>query len=276
MIGLLYWLVYVAGVVQVCRVAERAGQPRCTWWGVTLWLAVAIPSSLQFWWPELLARGARDPAEIGQGQWWRLVTSMFLQDGGWPGTIFNLVTLAITVLLTGSLVRGWVLPVLFVLGGVVCNVLTALAFDQSGAGDSMATMVLLVVVAIWSTRPVATDLALVALLVATAVTLLFLRDQHGLAVSFGMVLGVASRRPARSAWARVGATRGDSAEQVRPSGAGVTERPGHAVGRADLSEPARGFRAGRAVAAGDIRHHLRARGAGHRGAGHRGAGHRGA
>lgn len=199
MIGLLYWVVFAGGWFQLRRAAMRTNQPvRVTGWAVALWLAVAIPSGLQFLWPELLTRGARDGAAIGSGEWWRLLTSLFLQDGGWLGTAFNLFVLAITLVVASAVMRGWVLIVLFLVGGVASNVLTMVIFAQPGAGTSMATLVLVVVVAVWSMRREAPDLVIAAVFVVVAVVLLLARDQHGLAVSFGLLLGVATRRIGRS------------------------------------------------------------------------------
>ena len=46
--------------------------------------AVALPSLLQFAVPTLLNVGRRDVSAVAAGQWWRLLTANFLQDGGWP------------------------------------------------------------------------------------------------------------------------------------------------------------------------------------------------
>ncbi|HET7304562.1 MAG TPA: rhomboid family intramembrane serine protease [Segeticoccus sp.] len=196
-VSVLLWLVYVLGWWQLRHVAERLGRPalRIGWWGAALWCAVGIPSALQFVRPVLLDVGARDPEAIRDGQWWRLVTSMFLQDGGVAGTVFNLVTLGLTVVLVAAVVRPWLLPVVFVAGGVACNIVTVLTFGQSGAGNSMATLVLLVSTAVWSgSRRAGADVVRLLLIAAAAVALLGLRNQHGIAVGLGLAAGLLGTR----------------------------------------------------------------------------------
>lgn len=199
MIGLLYWVVFAGGWLQLRRVGTRTGQRiRVTGWAIVLWLAVAVPSLLQFVWPAMLTHGGRDGAAIRSGEWWRVFTSLFLQDGGWLGTVFNLFVLGVTLVVAGAVVRGWVLPVLFLVGGVASGLLTMFIFGQPGAGNSMATLALLVVVAIWSMRREAPDLIIAAVFVAVAVVLLAAHDQHGLAVAFGLLLGGVTRRFGRA------------------------------------------------------------------------------
>lgn len=197
--ALALWAVYGAGWLQGRQAGARIGRPvRPTWCGLALWLAVAIPSLVQFAVPVLLSWGRRDGAAIGSGQVWRVVTSMFLQDGGIVGTAFNLVTLAVTVLVVGALVRGWVMIMVFLTGGALSNVVTVLTVAQAGAGNSMATIVLLVAVATWSVVPrQRADVVRAIVLLALALLLVVLRNPHGIAVVIGLVLG-AIAGPARS------------------------------------------------------------------------------
>jgi hypothetical protein len=61
-----------------------------------LWLTVAVPSLLQIAFGDLLGALERDPELIRHhDQWWRLVTSSVVQDGGIAGTLFNLAVLAV-------------------------------------------------------------------------------------------------------------------------------------------------------------------------------------
>jgi membrane associated rhomboid family serine protease len=59
-------------------------------------LAVGTVSVLQLTlFPELLGDLQRNRQAITHGEVWRLVTALVVQDGGWPGTVFNLAALAV-------------------------------------------------------------------------------------------------------------------------------------------------------------------------------------
>lgn len=167
-------------------------------WAVGLWCLVAVPSLVQLVAaPGLLDRGERDNAAVAAGQWWRLVTALVLQDGGWGGTVFNLSVLAVTLLLVGAVWRA--LPTALVLlgGGVLANLLTVLTSGASGAGNSMATLCLLVAAAVTTTGsgPWSWLRALPLLLfLAGALALLVVRDEHWVALALGLVAGMALDR----------------------------------------------------------------------------------
>src|SRR5215510_8539444 len=55
-------------------------------------LAIAIPSTLQLFFPVILQMLERNYEQFLAGDWWRLVTPLFVQDGGVSGSIFNLVS----------------------------------------------------------------------------------------------------------------------------------------------------------------------------------------
>ena len=160
---------------------------------VALWLIVAIPSLLQFAFPGLLPALERDPDQIRHhGQWWRLVTSAAVQDGGIAGTVFNLVILAIVAVVAlrawGS-VRGLII---FAVGVVGFNLATTFAWPSVGAGNSAATFTLAAsVTGLAAVKVRARVVAVVGALTAgCGIFLLALGDAHGSAVIGGLVIGV--------------------------------------------------------------------------------------
>lgn len=186
------WVAYATGWVIMGGALART-PTRPTTWPVLLWCVVAVPSLVQLLWaPGLLEWGQRQSSQLDAGQWWRLGTAIFLQDGGWPGTVFNLAMLAVTLSLVGAVWRGLPTVLVFLLVGVLANGLTHLTTGQTGAGNSMATMGLLavaVVSVVWARPRSREALAPFAIFAAATIVLLLARDEHGLALSIGLLLG---------------------------------------------------------------------------------------
>lgn len=185
------WVAYLAGWSALRSSLTRVPRPR--WWAVLLWCVVAVPSLGQLVWaPGLLAWGQRESSALAAGEWWRLLTAIGLQDGGWGGTVFNLTMLAVTLLLVGELWRPWVTVLVFVLGGVGANLLTASLLGTTGAGNSMATLCLVAAAAVTTAgrRWSAAQAVPLLLLGLAAAALILTTDQHGLALALGVAVGV--------------------------------------------------------------------------------------
>jgi membrane associated rhomboid family serine protease len=108
---------------------------------VTLVFAVtATISVLQFRFPDLLSLMRPDGTALTHGEWWRLVTPLFVQDGGWAGTLFNLETLlALGAVAAETL--GWRRWLLLYFGAGIGGGIVAYAWNQQGfAGNSIANM----------------------------------------------------------------------------------------------------------------------------------------
>ena len=146
---------------------------------VALWAIVAIPSLVQLAYPPLYDALSRQPELIRDGQWCRIVSSVVVQDGGLPGTLFNLAFLAVIAILAVPLWGPVRTFVLFVAGAVVFNLPVVFLSPSAGGGNSGATfflatsMVGLLLVRRSSARVV---LAAVVILV-DGVVLLVLRDR---------------------------------------------------------------------------------------------------
>ncbi|WP_327001107.1 rhomboid family intramembrane serine protease [Dactylosporangium sp. NBC_01737] len=148
----------------------------------------AVPSLLQLTVaPGLFEALRRDRAAIGDGQLWRLVTSFAVQDGGWPGLIFNLAALAVIGTLAERLwgPARWVCVALAV---QVLGNLWGLVVQPVGAGTSLvnyglaASLAAAALVLAASRPPAVVSLAF-------ALVLLALGDIHGGAALLGGVSG---------------------------------------------------------------------------------------
>lgn len=153
---------------------------------------VAVPSLAQLAFPGLYVALHRDPDLImHHGQWWRAVTSIVVQDGGLSGTIFNLASLAVVVVLAE---RVWgALPTLAIFGisALTLNVL-AVAEGAAGAGNSGATFSLAMSMAglAWMSRADAVTRLVALAATAIGVVLVLLGDGHGVAILFGALTGL--------------------------------------------------------------------------------------
>lgn len=111
--------------------------PSRPWLSLTMTLLLALVFGAQRAAPSLLAWFERDATAIGGGQFYRLFTALWFQDGGLAGAIFNLTT----VLIVGSLAemlwgrRDWLL--VYFGTGLAIEIL-ALWWHPTGAGNSIA------------------------------------------------------------------------------------------------------------------------------------------
>ncbi|MFI5834879.1 rhomboid family intramembrane serine protease [Micromonospora sp. NPDC051300] len=169
---------------------------------VTALVVVGVPTLLQLTVaPALLGQLGRDRAAIGDGQVWRLVTSLVVQDGGVPGSVFNLAALAVVGVVAERFwgARRWV--VIALASGVLAQ-LWGLVVQPVGAGNSVAVFGLAASAAAAAVRSgdrAGRAFGAVSLLVAAA--LLVAGDIHGgaavVGATVGTVLTAADRRRRR-------------------------------------------------------------------------------
>lgn len=167
---------------------------------LAIWAVVAVPSLLQFVFPALLEVLSRRPELITEGQVWRLLSSLVVQDGGVSGTVSNLLYLYVVACAAVPIWGGVRTAVLLAVGAVGFNLLMTFAYPEPGAGNSGATFVvaatLPAAIAVWHRTWWA--VAAVAVTAAAGAGLLVLSDTHGFAFLGGLVLGavaaVADRR----------------------------------------------------------------------------------
>ncbi len=190
-----YLLVVVATLVVAGRVS--GGSPgrllvRPSPAALVIWAVVAVPSILQIPFPALLDALSRRPELIAEGQVWRLLTSVVVQDGGVAGTVSNLLLLYLVVCAAVPVWGGVRAGVLFALSVLGFNLMATYVFPQFGAGNSGAMYALaastLAAVAVW--HRAWWTVAAAALAAVVGVGLLTLGDAHGFAFLGGLVLGV--------------------------------------------------------------------------------------
>ncbi|MFC9834730.1 rhomboid family intramembrane serine protease [Rhodococcus sp. NPDC127530] len=159
---------------------------------VVLWLLIAVPSLLQIVVPAVLDALERDPTQIRDHQWWRIVTSVAVQDGGLAGTVVNLLVLAWVAPLAVRVWGGVRAVLLFVASQIIFGLFTAFLFPSPGAGNSGATLALAASFAgLVMQSKQRRVLAASGGIVLAGVLLVVVDDAHGLAVLTGALLGAA-------------------------------------------------------------------------------------
>ncbi|MGH4035647.1 hypothetical protein ACQB60_42880 [Actinomycetota bacterium Odt1-20B] len=158
--------------------------------------------------------GAMDAldADPGRSGWWRVVTSVFMQNGGFLGAAWNLATLAVIAALAQWFWRGPLTLVLFAAGILLPERIDALFGETSHstdprnfAGSSGATYFLAATLAgalLLTTRDTKERLLAAAVPALGLVMWLAQDNGHGLVACYGFLLGAAvlplARRVSRS------------------------------------------------------------------------------
>jgi len=151
-----------------------------------LFVAVGIPTTIQFFHPPILTLLRRDTTAFLAGDWWRVITPLFVQDGGVSGSIFNLVSL----FLVGSLAeylwgrRRWL--AISLIGGILSEVV-AFAWQPVGAGNSVVNFALAAGIAtlILARTPSRSARLFAYSVLGAGICLLILHDIHGAATALG-------------------------------------------------------------------------------------------
>lgn len=180
----------------VCAVAvpalELGGRPRRRP-GLTLACCALLAACLaaQCVAPSLLGRFERNAAQIFAGQWWRLVTALFFQDGGWVGGLTNIAALWFIGNLAEQRFRRAIWAAVYGLGGLAAECI-ALSWQPVGAGNSIAVCALAGAMVVVPHPAGAARLPMVlrAGAVGAALLLLARRDIHGAGFFIGAALGL--------------------------------------------------------------------------------------
>lgn len=164
---------------------RKSAFPQATFF---LLLAIGIPSLLQFFFPVILSTFQRDYGRFLNGDWWRLISALFVQDGGVAGTIFNLIGFALVGSLVERIWNGRSMLMIFFLGGIVGEI-AGFVWQPVGAGNSVGNFSLaasLAAASLMRSPPKPVQLLAIVALGADGV-LLWLQDIHGAAALAGAI-----------------------------------------------------------------------------------------
>ena len=193
---LLYCFILYAGFfcagMQVQGRAPAMRIPKAT---LGLLAIVGIPSLLQFAFPVILTTLERNWPLILQGQVWRIVTALTVQDGGLFGTVFNLTGLLLIGIAAERLWGPARMAAIFMAGGVITEFL-AYFWQPVGGGNSIANFALSAATAVLGLMTVKNSVvrAIAVAILAAGVILLIRKDIHGIAVVVGAILGLIVQR----------------------------------------------------------------------------------
>jgi membrane associated rhomboid family serine protease len=115
---------------------QRFGFQRLPVVTVVVFVITATTSVLGLLIPGMLAALQRTPQGL-DGDWWRTVTALFVQDGGVVGTLSNLVFLLVLGVLAEQVLGAWRWLVCY-FGAALVGELAGYAWQPRGAGNSVA------------------------------------------------------------------------------------------------------------------------------------------
>jgi membrane associated rhomboid family serine protease len=162
--------------------------PRLT---VSLCVALSLCLAAQIADPPLLEVMERNAGAIRAGEWYRLLTALFFQDGGLIGGIWNIATLGVLGSLAEQLLEQRQWAVVYAMSALAAE-LIALTWQPTGAGNSIGVFGLAGAVTVAACRRSSnTSVPLFPLLSgAAAAVLVFAHDIHGAAFGIGALAGL--------------------------------------------------------------------------------------
>jgi membrane associated rhomboid family serine protease len=185
---LLYIGVLVTSVVAGQNNVPK-GPKRIPYATILVCIPLVICLVLQYLHPSLLTTFERNTFYIQQGQWWRILTALFFQDGGISGGLFNIVFFMKIGSLAEQMWNKFTWIIIYFGTGILAECV-ALFWQPTGAGNSIAIFGLaasILVFVLIRTNHLFTR-ACCVLGVILACVLLLERDIHGAAFFIGVVI----------------------------------------------------------------------------------------
>ena len=203
-LGVIVLTTVVGTMVHLRRTGGRFRLPTATIVVAAVTLVTSVVANLD---PPVLDLFGRDRSLLLQGEWWRLITPLFVQDGGWPGTLFNISSLLVVGLCAETLHRRSTFLVVYFLAGLTSEIVAYTLLPHQGfAGNSVAIMgaaglclVTLCVIGGIATR----ILGIVGVL--SGVARLVTGNLHGIGFAVGAVAGVLAAARSRRTMPPAGA-----------------------------------------------------------------------
>jgi membrane associated rhomboid family serine protease len=190
LLAALYAVVLATAFAAGIRPLPTLQQRRWPWATTVGLLIIGLPTLAQFTVaPSLLQGLERNWTLIGQGQVWRLLTSLVVQDGGIAGAIFNLVALA---MIGFAAEKAWGAKrwIVIAVTGALGAQLWGKVVQPIGGGNSVMVFSLAASIAVLAVlRGAAVQRILGLISLVGAVVLLIIGDIHGAAAAIGAVLG---------------------------------------------------------------------------------------
>lgn len=142
--------------------------------------------------PDVLDALRRSRDRLLDGEWWRIATPLVVQDGGWTGTVFNIVTLLVLGAIAESLLGRRVLLATYLAAGLASEVVAyTLIRDQGFAGNSVAVMGLAGLLAvIWAMTPSPRMRVPGVIGLAAGLALIATANLHGAGFAVGALAGI--------------------------------------------------------------------------------------
>ena len=145
--------------------------------------------------PTLLSAAQRDASRIRGGEWYRLLTALFFQDGGLAGGVWNIAILGVLGSLAEQMLNRAHWAGVYAVSGISAE-LVALDWQPVGAGNSIAVFGLAgaVVVVAWQRASNQSVTISTLLSGVVAALLVCVHDIHGLAFAVGALSAVLAIR----------------------------------------------------------------------------------
>lgn len=194
----------VGGLVATCAFGcacrlylslRGAANPRIPVASLALIGVTALITGLQFLFPEILEALRRNGPALRSGEWWRMVTPLFVQADGWVQCVVNGIG-ALMFLPLGEKLYGKKMLALYFVPGVVGEIV-AYTRHSHGAGSSLGICGVIggIFAFAWIYRAEQPrfTVALAVVGLCAAVVLSFLPDFHGPPILAGALLAGAMR-----------------------------------------------------------------------------------